>query len=222
MSIRPILSGFWSRVLAGAALTVLAAGFHPVLAHEFWIEPQRFQVNSNASLQADLRNGQRFDGIDLAYFDHLVARHEVVQDGKVQAVAARMGDLPAFQLPPLPEGLAVLVHQTRPARLLYTDWAAFETFLRHKDLAWAIADHRNRGLPETRFFETYTRHAKSLVAVGHGRGADRLRGLEIEFLALANPYGADLPGVCRCSCGIRAPPGPRPRSRSLPGHPMAR
>ncbi len=38
------------------------------LAHEFWIEPQEYQVQSGAPLIADLRNGQNFAGPELAYF----------------------------------------------------------------------------------------------------------------------------------------------------------
>jgi hypothetical protein len=49
-----------------------------------------------------------------------------------------------------------------------------------------------RGLPETGFRETYRRHAKSLIAVGSGAGADRAVGLAIEIVALANPYTDDL------------------------------
>ena len=38
------------------------------------------------------------------------------------------------------------------------------------------------------FTERYSRHAKSLIAVGSGAGSDRESGLETEFVALENPY----------------------------------
>ena len=42
--------------------------------------------------------------------------------------------------------------------------------------------------------ETYRRYAKSLVAVGDGKGSDRDVGLDTEIIALANPYTDDVSG----------------------------
>ena len=42
--------------------------------------------------------------------------------------------------------------------------------------------------------ERYSRHAKSLVALGDGAGADREMGLLTEIMAEANPYTDDLSG----------------------------
>ena len=103
-----------------------------------------------------------------------------------------MGDNPALVMEAGADGLAVVVHETTDSRLTYTDFAVFQRFVAHKDFATALADHAARGLPETGFKETYRRHAKSLIAVGSGAGADRAMGLAIEIVALANPYTDDL------------------------------
>lgn len=102
-----------------------------------------------------------------------------------------MGDLPALQAT-APEGLAVIVHQTTPLSLRWTKWETFTDFCKHKDFRWAIEDHKARGLPDDGFQESYTRYAKSLVAVGKGAGQDRASGMETEFVALANPYTDDI------------------------------
>lgn len=61
-------------------------------------------------------------------------------------------------------------------------------FVAHKDFKDAVKIHEARGWPQENFHETYTRHSKSLIAVGHGEGADRAFGLATEFVALDNPY----------------------------------
>ena len=58
-----------------------------------------------------------------------------------------------------------------------------------------LARHAARGLPELAFREAYTRYAKSLVAVGAGKGSDARVGLKIEVVAGANPYTDDLSGA---------------------------
>lgn len=94
---------------------------------------------------------------------------------------------------PVPgDGLAVVVHVTGDTTLTYSDWETFTRFLTHKDWAPLIDAHLARGLSREKVRERYSRYAKALIAVGHGRGADRETGLETEIVALANPYTADL------------------------------
>jgi len=54
-----------------------------------------------------------------------------------------------------------------------------------------LARHQARKLAETDFREAYSRHSKSLIAVGDGAGNDQIAGLEIELVALQNPYTSD-------------------------------
>ena len=65
-------------------------------------------------------------------------------------------------------------------------------FIKHKDFEGLPEAHLARGLPEVGFVESYRRFAKSLIAVGSGVGQDRPVGLEIEIVALSNPYADDL------------------------------
>jgi hypothetical protein len=165
-----------------------------VNAHEFWIEPLAYQVAPGAELVANLRNGERFSGTPLAFFDSRIARSEMRTGDKVSPFQGRMGDLPALvATAPAAPDLAVLVHQTAPQKLTYRDWETFAAFAEHKDFDDIRARHLARGLPETGFAERYTRFTKALVAVGDGTGADAPTGLETEFVALANPYTDPLP-----------------------------
>jgi uncharacterized GH25 family protein len=178
------------RVLLKALAMTLSIG--AANAHEFWLSPETYVLAPEAELRVRLRVGTGMKGAVLSYLPQDIARFEVVQGESRRPVEARMGDDPALVMPAGAEGLAVVVHETTDSRLTYADFAVFQRFVAHKDFTTALADHAARGLPETGFQETYRRHAKSLVAVGPGAGADRPMGLAIEIVALANPYTDDL------------------------------
>ena len=130
----------------------------------------------------------------LPYFDKRSDRFEIIQGTTVAPYVARMGDLPAITTGPAADGLMVVLNQTAPSTITYPNWAKFQRFADHKDFPGIRAVHLARGLPEDGFTETYVRYVKSLIGVGSGVGADRVTGLETEFVALANPYTDDLTG----------------------------
>ncbi|MGR3616514.1 MAG: DUF4198 domain-containing protein [Paracoccaceae bacterium] len=156
----------------------------PSCAHEFWIEPVKYQVPKGETLTADLRNGQNFAGAQHPFFDHQIRRAEV----NGQSYRGRMGDLPAFSVDEPAEGLTTIVIASQPGDVKYKSWDSFQTFLDEKDLQHAAETHRERGLPNQDFWERYLRHSKALIASGHGRGQDRRHGLFLEFVVMANPY----------------------------------
>lgn len=172
------------RLLGIVVLSVMAA--KSAFAHEFWIEPQTYQVAPGQEVVANLRNGQEFNGGSLSWFDHRKLRSEARMDG-VDALVGRDGDLPAIQYTPEDAGLLRLVHKTVMDRITYKEAEKFSAFVEHKDL-----DTSALPAPVYPFKEGYTRFVKSLIAVGDAQGQDDVAGLEIEFLALKNPYVDDL------------------------------
>ncbi|WP_424974887.1 DUF4198 domain-containing protein [Dinoroseobacter sp. S124A] len=164
----------------------------PARSHEFWISPDAYQVPPGGQIIAELRVGEKLKGAGYPYIPARTARFDILQGDQRIDPEARMGDRPALTREMPAPGLAIVVHETADNVLKYTDWKKFVAFTDHKDFAWAQADHRTRGLPETGFRETYRRYGKALVAVGDGTGADRPVGLETEIVALANPYTDDL------------------------------
>lgn len=175
--------------IAVFAVIAFAVPLTPAAAHEYWIEPQAYQVQSGDSIQAHFKNGQNFEGITLSYFDRSSTRFDQMFNGITAPVAARAGDSPALQLAPMNEdGLLVVVHETAPSKLTYSEWAKFLKFAEHKDFADAAATHIENGWSQEKFRESYTRHVKTLIAVGNGAGEDAAQGLATEFVALTNPY----------------------------------
>ncbi|MFC3616724.1 DUF4198 domain-containing protein [Lutimaribacter marinistellae] len=163
-------------------------------AHEFWIDPERWQVESGAPLVVQLRNGEKFEGSPQVYFPNRIARFDMVTGGAATPYTGRMGDVPALEAKAPDAGLLVLVHETQPTTLTYRDWDKFVRFVEHKGHAAIAAEHVARGLPQEGFAESYSRFAKALVAVGDGAGTDAPTGMETEFVALANPYTDDVMG----------------------------
>lgn len=164
------------------------------LGHEFWIQPARYVLGAGDPLVAQLKNGQGFVGNNQSYFERRFTRFELINGDQVLPVAGRAGDIPALTAFVPAAGLWVVLHETTVQKLTYKEWAKFQAFADHKDFADIRARHNDRGLPETGFVENYTRHAKALVALGDGGGADAVTGMETEFVALANPYTDDLTG----------------------------
>ena len=188
---------------------VLTGFFTPLKAHELWIEPEQYQVAKGNPITADFKNGEAFEGIKLSYFERGAVRFDTVMGGKVAKVTARSGDRPALALDALAaEGLLSVVYETTPSNITYKEWPKFQKFAAHKDFKTAEADHIANGWPQQGFRESYTRHAKALIGVGHGQGADKTVGLATEFTALTNPYAPDFAGEMRVLLTYQNAPRP--------------
>ena len=154
-------------------------------------------MESDAPVVANLKNGEEFEGVALSWFDRNFTRFDMVLADETRPVTGRLGDTPALSSVGWADGLMVVLHETTPSTLTYTDWDKFMRFADHKDFPNAAADHVANGWSQERFRESYTRHAKSLLSVGSGTGQDRAFGLQTEFIALTNPYAPDFANEMR-------------------------
>ncbi|MEO0767158.1 MAG: DUF4198 domain-containing protein [Pseudomonadota bacterium] len=195
MKLSRFLLIFWCAILASSAT-----------AHEFWIEADAYQVAPGDQIVANLKNGEMFEGTTLSYFKRSFSRFDVIHGNKGANVQGRMGDRPAFDQAAPGEGLVTIVHETTPSFVTYKDWDKFQKFADHKDFADMAARHSANGFPPPPFKERYTRHAKALIGVGNGTGADQALGLKTEFVALTNPYAPDFDGRMRVQVLYRNSP----------------
>jgi uncharacterized GH25 family protein len=162
------------------------------LSHEFWIEPQEFQLPNDAELVADLRNGEMFKGSAQSYLPQRTRRLEFYLGDEVAQIEPRIGDRPVIDMTMNGDGLMVLVHETADSVITYREIEKFARFLQHKDAPDALSEQLAEGLPDDGIREVYSRYTKSLVALGSGAGADRKVGLKTELVALENPYTGDV------------------------------
>lgn len=182
-------------------LSVLGA---PVVAHEFWLEPLAYQVAADGTLEADIVNGEGFEGTKLTYLPQRFENFVIFRDDQAARVRGRVGDKPALNQPALGDGLTIVAYQASVATLNYENWEKFQKFVDHKDLGDVRSLHDARGLPDEDFLEVYGRYSKALFGVGDAQGADRRVGLETELVALTNPYTDDLGDGMRVQLHYRA------------------
>ncbi len=176
------------RILA-LIFTLIAA---PLSAHELWLEPLNYQIEPDGRLEADIYNGQDFEGIRLPYLPQRF-RHFITFVGtKGAIVPGRPGDTPALNMAAAGDGLHVVVYQSTASTVSYETWEKFQVFVDHKDFGDVATRHAERELPQDGFTEVYTRFSKTLIAAGAGAGADFKTGMETELVALTNPYTDDL------------------------------
>lgn len=163
-------------------------------AHEFWVEAEDYTIGPDDRLIATIRVGEAFEGASYAFIPRNFRRFELAAgDAAPEPVDMRIGDRPALDVPAPEPGLVNVLHVTRNYPLEWETWDRFSDFLTHKDAAWVIDEHADRGFaqgPGVR--EVYSRYGKALVAVGDGAGADRSFGLATEIVALENPYTDDM------------------------------
>ncbi len=165
-----------------------------VTGHEFWVEPQDYTINASEMLVADIRNGQNFKGSSFAYIRDRYVKFDMFVGQSQQMIAGELGQRPAISKQVDEDGLRILVVETISNDLSYSEWAKFQKFIDHKDFKLDKTEHLALGFPEKGFKELYRRFAKSLVGVGTADGADIKVGLEIELVALLNPYSDDTTG----------------------------
>ncbi len=171
---------------------ILAIVTTPVAAHELWIEPLAYQIGADQRLEANIVNGEEFEGVILSFLPRNIENFVVFAGETAKRVDGRPGDKPALNQAPLAEGLNIIAYQARVATLNYANWEKFQKFVDHKDLGDIRPLHDARGLPEGDFDEVYGRYSKSLIGVSDAVGSDRRIGLETELVALTNPYTDDL------------------------------
>jgi len=160
----------------------------PVVAHELWIEPAEYQVQSFDNVVAGIKNGEDFEGTQLSYlprdFEHFV----ILGANQAIGVVSRIGDRPAIDQAAPGAGLNIIVYESKPTTISYDSFEKFENFATNHGVDNIAKTHYARGLSSGKFSEVYTRYSKALVSVGNALGADRHIGLEAELVALENPY----------------------------------
>jgi len=175
----------------GLSLIVAAT---PVMAHDFWLQPQRFQVDPGASLGVTFQVGH---GADRQRWGNGADRIILLSDifnGKRIDQRSRLRDggpadlITSFAAP----GLHLLAMQTKYS---YSDLPAirFNDFAKEEGLVPAIVERKRSRTTDKPGRERYSRRAKALIQVGSPTAANqslatRPVGLRLEIVPDRNPY----------------------------------
>lgn len=169
-------------------------------AHEFWIEPQKYQAEFGDTVPVELKVGQMLNGRSYPYLSHKIVAYEVSDGDTTTPLKGNEGDIPSFAYQAASAGLHIVSYHAAPESITYDEFASFAEYVREEGLESVIIRHRERGLPDSKFTETYSRNAKALIQVGGAdpTDKDKAMGLPFELIALENPYAdgtASLPIV---------------------------
>ena len=180
-----------------AALSLLLAST-PLLAHDFWIQPQRFQAAVGTPFPANFLVGhaafrQRWglgaDHIPLLA-DIVGAKRRDIR-GDLTTGGGRVDFVTRFETP----GLHVLAMQSTYA---LSDLPAlrFDDYAKAEGLALVIATRNRSGATKPNGRERYSRRAKALIQVGDQTAANQQLathavGLKLEIVPERNPYALD-------------------------------
>ena len=160
----------------------------PSSAHEFWLEPSDFQPQVGDVVTVDLVIGTHFNGFSSPYTPDEIAAFGMIDAAGTKPIIGRFGDMPAGKFIAAEAGLLLLYHQTTPSYETYTKPEKFTSFAAEKGFADVAARYQKQAAENFRLVEKYRRFAKSLIMVGPASGQDQLLGLELELVALTNPY----------------------------------
>lgn len=170
---------------------ILVAG--PVLAHDFWIQPQRFQVAAGAEVPVTFEVGHGHARERWANNDRILLIGDFFdrrrQDRRAQLRASGPADFVTRFAEP---GLHVLGMQTSHA-FSELPGSRFNDYAREEGLAAVLAARKRAGTLERPGRERYSRRAKALFQVGAPTQsnqflATRPIGLKLEIVPDRNPY----------------------------------
>lgn len=156
-------------------------------AHEFWIEPEQYRLAQGQPIVSSLRNGEDFTGASFPYAPQRFSRFTIEGASGVADVNSRLGDDPAINQTAL-AGLNLITYVSTGSTVTHDTFDSFKQFLDEEGLVWAERLHADRQLPMESITEVFVRYAKSLVVVDSTAGSDQATGMELELVALDNPY----------------------------------
>lgn len=157
-------------------------------AHEFWIEPEQFQLQTGDKLTAHIKVGQNMIGDNLYYLPNQFQSFAIHYGKQTSPIKSRLGDLPAVSQTIDQPGLHILAYVSTNSELIHKEPEKFMQFLEYEGIEWVNAAHQKRGLPKSGFSEAFQRFAKSLIQVGNAHAQDKPLGLPFELILLNNPY----------------------------------
>ena len=173
---------------AFAGLLVALTTVVPTHAHEFWIEPSRYQPAPGELVKVRLLVGQDLQGEGVPRNDVWIERFDTIGAGGASQVVGLDGSDPAGLLRPDHDGPLVVAYASLPSYVAI-DAEKFEAYLAAEGLDAPRQARAKAGTRGTTGRERFSRCAKTLLAVGGrtGPGATAPAGLALEIVPESGP-----------------------------------
>ena len=158
-------------------------------AHDFWIEPSAFALETGEVAKLHLRVGEGFDGEPVPRDAARIHGFVAVGPHETKAVLGRDGEDPAGLVRLDAAGVWAVGYESRPSTV-ELDPVAFERYLREEGLDGAIAERSARGERQQPGRERFARSVKTLLVVGGTQddGWARPVGLPLEIIPERSPF----------------------------------
>lgn len=186
-----------------AALLACAAAFAaPVLAHDFWIQPDTFRVAPGAAVPLSLQVGHGKERERSAMPRQRIVRLDAIAPGGQRIdlrsklhVGGADGDATTRLMAP---GVHVVAMATDEGAISRLPAAQFNKYLAEEGLTPAASLRKRMGRTQAEGIERYGRRTKTLVQVGPPGSrpqphVTRPVGLTLELVPEANPYAMPRP-----------------------------
>ena len=180
-------AGAGFRALLAFALALPCAAAPAAGAHDFRIQPDRFQAEAGETVGIRFYIGDAFGGMPRLRDPARIRRFVVRGPGGAAPVPGAPGRLTVGTIGPLEPGAWVVGYESD---WIFTTLPAdiFETYLRKEGFDAALRARAGRGETGAPGREAYARSAKAIVEVGGGaQGFDALLGLPLELTPEQSP-----------------------------------
>jgi hypothetical protein len=174
-----------------AAIILLALVARGALAHDTWIAPRKVRVDAAQPMVLDVTSGGAFPALDFAIRPERVARAAVRLGGRITPIEEKQRLLHSLRMSVKPSGNGIAaILLTLPPKELEVETEKVSHYL---DEIGADAGLRRQwdSMPAPKkWIETYTKAAKTFVAVGDAGSDESWKepvGLPLEIVPLTHP-----------------------------------
>jgi uncharacterized GH25 family protein len=180
-------------------------------AHEFWLQPKKYQYNVGEEVKIDFMVGEAFVGELWDLSKHKVERIELHRTSELKDLANDVKSTKGNNLSVKAdqEGTYVLTMQSNAA-YIETPGNEFNDYLKEDGLDNILNERKNLNQLEKPSTEFYTRYAKLMVQVGEKRDDtfNKKVGLRYEIVPDQNPYTLKTGDYLQCKVFFEGKPAP--------------
>jgi uncharacterized GH25 family protein len=164
----------------------------PILAHEFWLQPEKFMYQPGENINIRFWVGEDFNGMNWGGNHDKVSSLQLYRDDIIDDMADQLsgekGD--SLQLSIFDEGTPMVVFNSTNS-FIQLDSAKFNTYLKEDGLTDALDYRAAHNENDSAGREFYQRSVKTLVQVGDKKSnISRQTNLPLDIIPLSNPYAA--------------------------------
>jgi uncharacterized GH25 family protein len=162
----------------------------PMLAHEFWLQPEKFMYQPAENINIRFWVGENFEGSNWggnhAKINSLQLYMDDITDDMADQVSEEKGD--SLQLSIFDEGTAMIAFNSTNS-FLQLDSAKFNAYLKEDGLNSTIDYRTAHNENDSSGREFYQRSVKTLIQVGGKKtNISRQTNLPLDIIPASNPY----------------------------------